>query len=885
MDRQDSAGAQPPAPAAKPLSARASARRRRGGLGAGLKAWPQTPAGAKPEESSARSVSPLDAGRRRQAGRPTENADVTLEGLRRAQEKIKEADAARQVQDQQAGLSDPAPPPAPMAKTGTEAFAGKVTSRGSEAGTTAVAPPEDEGGAAPGGGDGAVKVSPPQGANTPLPTAGTAVLPERKSGAARREAKADSPVKTGAARLSPAEPGRQPTPMRGAAARDPFPRTAKPSAPTEAAEAKPSVRKSSRKPAGRSGREKVRGGRVTSREIFNSVDSEARQASLAKYRRRKDRERARQRGAGEVQRVRVRRDVQVPDVITVQELALRMAEPGSEVVRKLFSLGHMTTINGDLDGDTAELIVREFGHRPQRVSASDVEIGLEGKADAPESLRPRAPVVTVMGHVDHGKTSLLDAIRQSDIAAGEAGAITQHIGASHVETPHGRITFLDTPGHAAFSSMRARGASVTDLVVLAVAANDGLMPQTEEAIDHARAASVPIVVAINKIDLDDSDPERVRTDLLRKDVVVEGRGGETLDVEVSAKTGKGVNELLETISLQASLMDLKANPDRLAEGAVVEARLDKGRGSVATVLVQRGTLRKSDIFVIGSHWGRARTIRDERGNLLETAGPAIPVEIDGLSGTPEAGDRFIAVESEARAREIAAYRSDSAHHRRIAPPIQRGPDLFGKVDRQEFLPVVVKADVHGSSEAIVEALAKIGNDDVKVHVVHAGVGAISESDVTLASTSGARVVGFNVRPNVQAKLAAAKFGVSLSFHSVIYELLDEVRSLASGLLAPDIRETEIARAEVLEVFRVSKIGAVAGCRVVSGTAQRNTRARLVRNGTVVYTGNLATLKRFKHDAVEVHVGNECGMSFRSHQDIREGDVVELYQVEEISRSL
>ena len=660
------------------------------------------------------------------------------------------------------------------------------------------------------------------------------------------------------------------------------------SVPPEQEEKAPPRRQPRRPGGGRGVREgKMRGGRLRSRELIKSVDTEARQDSLAKFRRRKDRERrARQRAfGGETQRVRVHRDVQIPDAITVQDLALRMAEPGSEVVRKLFSLGQITTINDVLDGDTAELIVREFGHRPQRVSASDIEIGLEGEMDAPESLCPRAPVITVMGHVDHGKTSLLDMIRKSDIAAGEAGAITQHIGASHVETAHGPITFLDTPGHAAFSSMRARGASVTDLVILTVASNDGLMPQTEEAIDHARAADVPIVVAINKMDLEDANPDRVRDDLLRKEIIVEQRGGDALDVEVSAKTGEGIDDLLEIVTLQASLLDLKANPDRPAEGAVVEARLDKGRGSVATVLVQRGTLRKSDIFVIGSHWGRARTLRDERGNVLEEAGPSIPVEIDGLSGTPEAGDRFVVVESESRAREIAEYRAENVRKTKIAPLRRRTLDSLGQDDDQQFLPIVVKADVHGSSEAIVEALGKIGNEDVQIQVVHAGVGAISESDVTLASTSSARVIGFNVRPNNQAKLAAVKYEIEISFHSIIYELLDEVRNLASGLLAPEVRETELGRAEVLETFRVSRIGTVAGCRITFGVARKNARARLLRNGVVLYTGALATLKRSKDDAVEVNAGNECGMSFRNHQDIRQGDIIELFQTEEITRML
>ena len=688
-----------------------------------------------------------------------------------------------------------------------------------------------------------------------------------------------------------------PTPVTPGPGPRPAPETVRPEkigggeAPTPAPDQPDAKPTPSRKPTRRPGRTardgRTRGGRVSSRELIKSVDQETRQDSLAKFRRRRDRERrARQRAMGrDGQRIRVHRDVQIPDAITVQELALRMAEPGSEVVRKLFSLGQITTINDALDGDTAELLVREFGHRPQRVSASDIEIGLGGAEDDPARLQPRAPVVTVMGHVDHGKTSLLDTIRKSDVAAGEAGAITQHIGASHVETGDGSITFLDTPGHAAFSSMRARGASVTDLVVLTVAANDGLMPQTEEAIDHARAAEVPILVAINKIDLDGANPDRVRDDLLRKQVIVEQRGGETLDVEVSAKTGDGIPALLDAITLQASLLDLRANPDRPAEGAVVEARLDRGRGPVATVLVQRGTLRRGDVFVIGNTWGRARTLRDERDRTVDGAGPSMPVEVDGLSGTPEAGDRFVVVETEARAREIAEYRAEKLRKTRVAPLRRRSIDGLGKEDEPEVLAVVVKADVHGSAEAIVEALARIGNDDVRVHVLHAGVGAISESDITLASTTGARVIGFNVRPNAQAKLAATRFDVDISFHSIIYELLDEIRNLASGLLSPEVRETELGRAEILEVFRVSRVGAVAGCRVTSGFARRNARARLLRGGVVLYTGALATLKRFKDDASEVATGNECGMALRNCQDLRQGDVIELFQTEEITRSL
>ena len=891
MTQRDGPGIEAPTRAA-PSAARRT-RRRGGSLGAGMTQWKGAKKAAEqPHAEDPTLVAPkADSGRTHRAARDeAERLEVRAQKLRETKLQIARQDEERRRLEQEraealraraaaraAAVQDAADASAsPAAAEGTGRTAAEAAAPGAvheapsaRAPDTAAAPADSL------TADSAPTVPKP----APTPDVAPAAPP-----AAPEATRADQASKPNGKAAQPAVPRRASASEPRAAVGTP------PSAtPPPDAEEKAPTRKPPRRPgSGRGAREgKTRGGRMSSRELIKNVDSEARQDSLAKFRRRKDRERrARQRAfGGETQRIRVHRDVQIPDAITVQDLALRMAEPGSEVVRKLFSLGQITTINDVLDGDTAELIVREFGHRPQRVSASDIEIGLEGEDDSPENLRPRAPVVTVMGHVDHGKTSLLDIIRKSDIAAGEAGAITQHIGASHVETSHGPITFLDTPGHAAFSSMRARGASITDLVVLAVAANDGLMPQTEEAIDHARAAGVPMVVAINKIDIEDANPDRVRDDLLRKEVIVEDRGGETLDVEVSAKTGAGIDELLETVILQASLLDLRSNPERSAEGAVVEARLDRGRGSVATVLVQRGTLRKADIFVIGSHWGRARTLRDERGSVLKKAGPSIPVEVDGLSGTPEAGDRFVVVESEARAREIAEYRSENARKTKIAPLRRRTLDTFGQSDSQQDLAVVVKADVHGSSEAIVEALSKIGNEDVRVHVVHAGVGAISESDITLASTSGAHVLGFNVRPNAQAKLAAAKFGVDISFHSIIYELLDEIRRLASGLLTPEVRETELGRAEVLEIFRVSKIGAVAGCRITSGVARKNARARVLRDGVVLYTGALATLKRFKEDAAEVNSGNECGMSFRNHQDIRQGDVIELFQTEEITRSL
>ena len=634
--------------------------------------------------------------------------------------------------------------------------------------------------------------------------------------------------------------------------------------------------------------------RLTVTEALSQEDQEGRQRSLAALRRRNERERRlRQRASGtETERSKVFRDVQIPDVITVQELANRMAEPGGEVIKKLMSLGQMSTINEVLDGDTAEVLVREFGHRPSRVSASDVELGLAGKEDIAVSLRPRAPVVTVMGHVDHGKTSLLDAIRDTKVTQSEAGSITQHIGAYSVETPDGTITFLDTPGHAAFSAMRARGAKITDLVVLVVAADDGLMPQTEEAIDHARAADVPIVVAINKTDLERADPDRVRDHLLRKGLVVEARGGETLDVEVSAKLGDGIPALLEAILLQAGLLDLKANADRTAEGIVVEARLDRGRGAVATVLVKRGTLNRGDIFVVGSHWGRARSIRNDRLESVASAGPSVPVEIDGLDGTPEAGDQLVVVDSEARAREIAKYRADAGKLTELFPAIRGTLETMlsrAKAQRESGptrqLPLVLKADVRGSAEAILQALAKIGNEDVEVVVLSSGVGAINISDITLAAASDAHVLGFNVRPDAQARETARQYQTVVSYHSVIYELLDQITGLASNLLAPEIREKTLGNAEVLKVFSVNRIGSVAGCRVTRGIVRKGASVRLLRGSAVLYSGNLASLKHHKDDVPSVNAGMECGMSLQNHNDIREGDAIEIFETEEIARSL
>ena len=626
-----------------------------------------------------------------------------------------------------------------------------------------------------------------------------------------------------------------------------------------------------------------RGGKMTMAQALNENE---RVRSLASMRRARERERrATSPDAGPE---KIIRDVVIPETITVQELANRMAERGVDVVRTLMNMGVMATINHDVEADTAELVVAEFGHRYRRVSEADVEIGLEGDADPAGAARPRAPVVTVMGHVDHGKTSLLDALRKTDVAAGEAGGITQHIGAHQVELPSGQqITFLDTPGHEAFTAMRSRGASVTDLVVLVVAADDGIMPQTVEAIDHARAAEVPIIIAINKIDKPDADADRVRRDLLQHDLVVEGMGGDVLAVEVSATVGTNLDRLVETILLQAEVLELDANPDRPAHGVIIESRVDRGRGITATALVQRGTLRVGDIVVAGGESGRVRALMDDRGTNLDEAGPSVPVEVLGLNGLPEAGDEFAVVESEARAREVAEFRTRRARQKRIAGTPLSLEQIFSKIQEGELkeLPVLIKTDVHGSLEAILGALASMGTDEVAVRVLHGGVGAISESDVDLAMASEALVIGFNVRANKKARDLALSSGTEIRYYSVIYELVDELKSVLSGMLAPRISENFLGNAEVLEVFRISKVGRVAGCRVTDGLMRRAAKVRLLRDSVVVHEGTLSALKRFKEDVREVREGMECGMSFDNYQDLQVGDVIEAFEVEEVARTL
>jgi translation initiation factor IF-2 len=608
--------------------------------------------------------------------------------------------------------------------------------------------------------------------------------------------------------------------------------------------------------------------------------------SLAAIRRKQEREKRQAQGedAGAIVR-----EVVLPETISVSELANRMAVRGADVVKRLMRMGVMATINQVLDADTAELLVAEFGHQVKRVSEADVELGLEGAQDRPEDLRPRAPVVTVMGHVDHGKTSLLDALRHSDVAAHEAGGITQHIGAYQVDLDTGRpVTFIDTPGHAAFTEMRARGAQVTDIVVLVVAADDGVMPQTVEAIRHAKAAGVPIVVAINKIDRPDADPERVKQELLSHELVAEEYGGDVMCVEVSATEPRNLDKLIETIALQAEVLELKANAERGAQGVVIEAKLDRGRGVVATALIQRGTLKVGEIIVCGGQWGRVRAMIDDHGRSVSEAGPSMPAELLGLDGVPDAGDHLVVVDNERRAREITQYRLRKKREQSATTaPRSSVEEMFSQLASGELqeLPVVVKADVHGSLEAIVAGLERFGTEEVAVRVLHSGVGAITESDITLAVASKALIIGFNVRANAQAREMARRENVEIRYHSIIYELLDEIKAALSGLLSPTARETITGHAEVREVFTITKVGKIAGCRVVDGIIRRGARLRLLRDDVVIHEGALGSLKRFKDDVREVREGFECGIGVESFQDIREGDVIEAYEVEQVARTL
>jgi translation initiation factor IF-2 len=633
--------------------------------------------------------------------------------------------------------------------------------------------------------------------------------------------------------------------------------------------------------------ERRRTGKLTVTRALTAEEEGERMRSLASVRRARERERARAHGM--MEQPKVVREVVIPETITVQELANRMAERGVDVIKALMRMGVMATINQVLDADTAELIVTEFGHRLRRVAESDVEIGMRGEEDIADELEPRAPVVTIMGHVDHGKTSLLDALRETDVAGGEAGGITQHIGAYQVTLKSGQqITFIDTPGHQAFTAMRARGANVTDIVVLVVAADDGIMEQTVEAIRHAKAADVPIIVAINKIDRPDARPDRVRQELLQHELVVEELGGDILNVEVSALKKTNLDKLEEAILLQAELLDLKANPNRAAEGVVLEAKLERGRGPVATVLIQRGTLKIGDIFVAGGEWGRVRALVDDRRQSVSAAGPSTPIEVLGLNGIPMAGDDFVVVDNEGRAREIADFRQ---RRRREAAATAGGRGTLEQMFSQiaagvaKELPIVVKSDVQGSLEAITGSLAKLSTEEVSIRLLHSAVGGITESDVILAKSTNAVIIGFNVRANPQARDLARRDGVEIRYYSIIYDVIDDMRAALSGMLAPTLRERFLGNASIREVFNITRVGKVAGCRVTEGSVKRGAKVRLLRDNVVIHEGTLKTLKRFKDEVREVQEGFECGMAFENYENIQVGDVIECFDVEEVARAL
>lgn len=695
----------------------------------------------------------------------------------------------------------------------------------------------------------------------------------------RKRAESEEAAKQAAVAAAAPQPQAKPQAARG---------TPNKPMPAQAPRKQDRERDQNRRGKGRGDDDGRRSGKLTLNQALSGREG-GRQKSMAAMKRKQ--ERARQKAMGIVApREKVIRDVQLPETIVVSELANRMAERVGDVVKALMNNGFMMTQNQSIDADTAELIIEEFGHKVVRVSDADVEDVIDHVEDKPEDLKDRPPVITIMGHVDHGKTSLLDAIRHAKVAAGEAGGITQHIGAYQVTTETGAVlSFLDTPGHAAFTSMRSRGAQVTDIVILVVAADDAVMPQTIEAINHAKAAEVPMIVAINKVDKPEANPDKVRTDLLQHEVVVEKMSGEVQDVEVSAVTGQGLDELLEAIALQAEILELKANPTRAAEGAVIEAQLDVGRGPVATVLVKNGTLHQGDIFVVGEQFGKVRALINDQGERVKEAGPSVPVEVLGLNGTPEAGDVLNVVDTEAQAREIAEYRAKATKDKRAAAGAATSLEqLMTQAKENESLsemPIVVKTDVQGSAEAIVQAMEKIGNDEVRVRVLHSGVGAITESDIGLAEASGAPVFGFNVRANASARNSANQKGVEIRYYSVIYDLVDDVKAAASGLLSNEIREHFIGYAKIQEVFKVTGVGKVAGCLVTEGVARRSAGVRLLRDDVVIHEGTLKTLKRFKDEVPEVQSGQECGMAFENYDDIRAGDVIEIFEREEVTRTL
>jgi translation initiation factor IF-2 len=628
-----------------------------------------------------------------------------------------------------------------------------------------------------------------------------------------------------------------------------------------------------------------RGGKLTIVQALRG-DEDQPGRSLAAMRRLREK---RKMAALEKPQQKVIREVIIPEVITVQELASRLAERGADVIKSLMNMGVMATITQSIDGDTAELIASEFGHQVKRVSESDIEIGLHIKEEDESQMKSRPPVVTVMGHVDHGKTSLLDALRRTDVVAGEAGGITQHIGAYQVTLRSGdKITFIDTPGHAAFTEMRARGATVTDIVVLVVAADDGVKDQTIEAIHHAKAANVPIIVAVNKIDKPDANPERVRNMLMQHEIFLEKVGGDIMDVEVSAKEGTNLDKLEETILLQAEMLDLKANANRPAEGVVVESKLERGRGVVSTILIQKGTLKVGDLFVAGAEYGRVRALIDDHGNQIQEAGPSVPVEVLGFNGAPMAGDDFIVVEHENKAREVSEFRQRRARETKSALSARGTMEqMFSKIAAGEIkeLPLIVKSDVQGSMEAISGSLAKLATEEVKVNILHSAVGEITESDVTLAKASQAMIIGFNVRANPQAREAAKRDGIEIRYYSIIYDVVDDVKAALTGLLAPTLREKYLGAAAIRDVFSITKVGKVAGCMVTEGIVKRGAKVRLLRDNVVIHEGSLKTLKRFKDEVKEVREGYECGMAFENYNDIKAGDTIECFEIEEISRTL
>ena len=712
----------------------------------------------------------------------------------------------------------------------------------------------------------------------------------RQDEEAKRKAELEAKKRFGEAEAKTARrgqgaPRRRPCRARARCRRRRPPTRTKVRARSAAVRAAPSAPPCPRRPPPSRRPQKQRG-RLTLVTALTADD--VRERSIASFRRRTQRLKGHQSNEPKEKLIR---EVVIPEAINIQELANRMSERAVDVIRLLMKQGAMHKITDVIDADTAQLIAEELGHTVKRVAASDVEEGLFDIVDDSSDTEPRSPVVTVMGHVDHGKTSLLDALRHANVVSGEAGGITQHIGAYQVTSPESgkKITFIDTPGHAAFTAMRARGAKVTDIVILVVAADDGVMPQTIEAINHAKAAKVPMIIAINKIDKPDAKPERVRTELLQYEVQVESMGGDVVDVEVSAKNKTNLDKLLEMVALQAELLDLKTNVRRPAEGTVIEAKLDRGRGPVATVLVQRGTLRVGDIIVAGAEMGRVRALINDQGETIDEAGPSVPVEVLGFNGPPEAGDRLAVVENEARARQVTSYRAHQKRENAAASisgmrgSLEQMMSQLKTTGRKDF-PLIIKADVQGSLEAILGSLDKLGTDEVIARILHAGVGGISESDVTLAEGFNAAIIGFNVRAHKEAAAAAKRNGIEIRYYNIIYDLVDDVKKAMSGLLAPTLRETMLGNALILEVFNISKVGKVAGCRVTDGTVERGANVRLIRDNVVVHEGKLSTLKRFKDEVKEVQSGQECGMAFENYGDMRAGDVIECYRVETIQRS-